>query len=646
MQNNSDIKYAGFWVRMAAFIIDVLILSIPMKLLESVVGLNEWFTIIFSFTLLWFYYGYLVYRWRGTIGKKILGIEILNYDLTPISLNQASLRFLYSLLTYSIIFAPMSMLFMLAFIYTPLVYAVYVILLLPILMIFMTDKKQVLHDYLAKVVVVDIAFILKNKKTKNMTENHIEEQYDRLSIADVNDKKVLKEKKNVSGIKTIRTILIIIVIGFSAYSAYALYSITMTMSVFSSIAKHKSQKFHAALEKYQSIDDHNDSRIIFYVKELEKSGEEYLHATKVPKVFKARVKRKLALNCIGYFLQEHNDKTWLDQVQAVDRNQLNMYTENVTIYNKRKSDKNWDFYDHYYFNELYDAQEKIASSFDKEISQYSCDKLQTSEEMFDRFLLPYIDTKENTLDSSIIDEKKAPVFGTLNKKFYQKSIKDDKKLLKILYEGFPQIVHMKKKREVEKKALAIKVKKREAKKKEQKSKHYKIYEKDVQRGVPPLFAAIQNHLDKKLFEILDSGADIEMKNKFGTTPLSFAIYQHDDNLVKILLEYGANPNVTDGNGLYSLLSEVCVTNRVSTAKLLLQHGADVNYQYNKNETALTVAAKSCKNFEMVKLLLEYGANPMLEDRFNNNLFIGLKRYCRDNKQYQKMKRFIEKNRLL
>lgn len=640
MQNNSNIKYAGFWVRIAAFIIDILILSIPMKLLESVVGLNEWFTIILSFTLLWFYYGYLVYRWRGTIGKKILGIEILNYDLTPISLNQASLRFLYSLLTYSIIFAPMSMLFMLAFIYTPLVYAVYVILLLPILMMFMTDKKQVLHDYFAKVIVVDVAFTFKNKNTKNITENHIEEQNDRLSPA---DKKVLKEKKNVSGIKIIRTILIITIIG---YSVYSLYVAAMTMFVFGSIAKHKSQKFQATLEKYQSIDDHNDSRIIFYVKELEKSGEEYLYATKVPKIFKARVKRQLALNCIGYFLQEHNDKTWLDQVQAVDRNQLNMYTENVTIYNKRKSDKNWDFYDHYYFNELYDAQEKIASSFDKEISQYSCDKLQTSEKMFDRFLLPYIDTKENTLDSYIKDEKKAPIFGTLNKKFYQKSIKDGKKLLKILYEGFPQIVHMKIKREVEKKALAIKVKKREAKKKEQKSKHYKIYEKDIQRGVPPLFAAIQNHLYYKLSEILDAHADIEMKNKFGTTPLSFAIYQHDDNLVKILLEYGANPNVTDGNGLYSLLSEVCVTNRVSTAKLLLQHGADVNYQYNKNETALTVAAKSCKNFEMVKLLLENGADPMLEDRFNNNLFIGLKRYCRDNKQYQKMKRFIEKNKLL
>jgi hypothetical protein len=187
-------------------------------------------------------------------------------------------------------------------------------------------------------------------------------------------------------------------------------------------------------------------------------------------------------------------------------------------------------------------------------------------------------------------------------------------------------------------------------KKKRHGRSYDIYEHDVNRGVPPIFAAIQNHLYMKLFQILDGGANIEMKNKFDDPPLIFAIYQNDDNLVKILLEYGANPNVMDGDKfhghyLYSALSKVAVTNRVETVKLLLQYGADVNYQQTKSETALTVAAKGCKNFELVKLLLDHGANPTLEDWFGQNTLTGLKGYCKDDKAYKKMKRFIEKNKL-
>lgn len=171
-----------------------------------------------------------------------------------------------------------------------------------------------------------------------------------------------------------------------------------------------------------------------------------------------------------------------------------------------------------------------------------------------------------------------------------------------------------------------------------------IYESDVNRGVPPIFAAIQNHLYKTLTEILDDGADIEMKYK-GVIPLMFSVYQHDEKLVKILLEYGANPNLLNKTGFYSPLSEACVTNSISTVKVLIEYGADVNYQYNKSETALTVAAKECKNFELVKLLLEHGADPKLMDRFGHNTLTGLRRYCRDTVAFRKMKKFIEWNSL-
>ena len=181
----------------------------------------------------------------------------------------------------------------------------------------------------------------------------------------------------------------------------------------------------------------------------------------------------------------------------------------------------------------------------------------------------------------------------------------------------------------------------ERKKIDRTGSRYEVYKKDINRGVPPIFAAIQNNLNDELQELLDEGADIELKNKFGTTPLGFAMYHNDDKLVETLLKHGANSNVIDGNGLYTPLSEACVTNKISTARLLLNYGADVNYQYNKSETALTVAAKGCKNFELVQLLLSNGANPKLMDRFEHNTLTGLRRYCNNTEAYRKMKKFIE-----
>ncbi|HFD13748.1 MAG TPA: ankyrin repeat domain-containing protein, partial [Epsilonproteobacteria bacterium] len=68
-----------------------------------------------------------------------------------------------------------------------------------------------------------------------------------------------------------------------------------------------------------------------------------------------------------------------------------------------------------------------------------------------------------------------------------------------------------------------------------------IFDKDVNRGVPPLFAAIQNRSYETLLDILDDGTDVNMKFK-RVLPLMHAIYQNDDKLVEILLKYGANPN--------------------------------------------------------------------------------------------------------
>jgi len=159
-------------------------------------------------------------------------------------------------------------------------------------------------------------------------------------------------------------------------------------------------------------------------------------------------------------------------------------------------------------------------------------------------------------------------------------------------------------------------------------KYYANYEEDLQNGMAPIFAAIKNHLYPKLNEILDDEINIEMKNKFGNTPLQFAYYQNDDRLMQILLEKDANPNI--GKGYYSLLSKACVENRISTVKLLLEHEADVNFLVNKSESALTVAVKGCNNFELARLLLDNGADVNLKDSGDFNIIETLHIHCQNN----------------
>ncbi len=206
-----------------------------------------------------------------------------------------------------------------------------------------------------------------------------------------------------------------------------------------------------------------------------------------------------------------------------------------------------------------------------------------------------------------------------------------------------QKIHPEKKnKSIEKKKQPIKKIQKTIKSKKRQPR-YEKYDSDIKRGVPPIFAAIQNNLYEKLSELLNKGqVNVNMKYK-KVAPIIFAVNQHDDKLVQILLKNGANPNVIGRNGLYTPLSAACVTNRISTAKLLLKYGANVNYQYKKSETALTVAIKKCTNFKLVKLLLDNGANSKLIDIYGGDTFRTLKIFCRKDSEYNKMKQFIKEN---
>ncbi|HXR03674.1 MAG TPA: ankyrin repeat domain-containing protein [Verrucomicrobiae bacterium] len=104
---------------------------------------------------------------------------------------------------------------------------------------------------------------------------------------------------------------------------------------------------------------------------------------------------------------------------------------------------------------------------------------------------------------------------------------------------------------------------------------------------------------------------INTQDDEGMTPLAGAVVQEQVDVVRFLLDKGADPNIPNKNGL-TPLEHACgrdKTNALALAKLLLAKGALINAT---NMAGFTIPplewAISSDNTELVKLLLDHGAD--------------------------------------
>ena len=90
--------------------------------------------------------------------------------------------------------------------------------------------------------------------------------------------------------------------------------------------------------------------------------------------------------------------------------------------------------------------------------------------------------------------------------------------------------------------------------------------------------------------LLNAGANPDVTNAYGISPLSLAIQNRSAAIVRLLLEKGADPNVARVSGETPLMT-AARTGQVEFMKLLLDRGADVNAREKKfGQTALMWAA--------------------------------------------------------
>lgn len=131
--------YGGFWLRVVARVIDIVILSIALVVIELVArGVlddydtagEESFWALVWFVGHWLYFaGLHASEWQATIGKRLLGLRVADLQGERITFGNATGRYFAEILSA-------------------------LILLIGYLMVAFTERKQGLHDLLASTLVV------------------------------------------------------------------------------------------------------------------------------------------------------------------------------------------------------------------------------------------------------------------------------------------------------------------------------------------------------------------------------------------------------------------------------------------------------------------------------------------------------------
>jgi ankyrin repeat protein len=128
----------------------------------------------------------------------------------------------------------------------------------------------------------------------------------------------------------------------------------------------------------------------------------------------------------------------------------------------------------------------------------------------------------------------------------------------------------------------------------------------------PLLAAFVKDDIGTASSLLQRGADVNVLDKLGLSPLHQASQGGRLDIVQLLLEHGADINLQSSTGVHPL-GVASRAGKIEVVRLLLKRGANVNSQNKSGRSALYSAAR-CGHLNVVRLLIESGANVDLHNK--------------------------------
>ncbi|GBM73409.1 hypothetical protein AVEN_163205-1 [Araneus ventricosus] len=135
-------------------------------------------------------------------------------------------------------------------------------------------------------------------------------------------------------------------------------------------------------------------------------------------------------------------------------------------------------------------------------------------------------------------------------------------------------------------------------------------------GNRPIHLAIMNSPGnfELVLEIIGFGADLNVVNNYGSTPLTFSLEKRCHKTTEILIKRRIDLSFQCQRGWTAVMIASMIGDLWSV-RILLEHGANVNTYDATKKTALMYAIEG--NYpKVIKELLEYGANPAMRDATN------------------------------
>lgn len=135
------VAYGGFWIRVVAYIIDGILLTIVCGVADRLLGINilatDWdhydpLANVISLVIGWLYFALLESSERGaTVGKMVMGLRVVTSDGRRLSFMNATGRYFAKILSA-------------------------IILCIGFIMVAFTERKRGLHDMIANTLVVKV----------------------------------------------------------------------------------------------------------------------------------------------------------------------------------------------------------------------------------------------------------------------------------------------------------------------------------------------------------------------------------------------------------------------------------------------------------------------------------------------------------